>query len=92
MQRLKYGIKNSRIWHLCSIDIEVNKSITLDNWTRYRAEFREIYYLNDIHKFLEVDHFNSIFKFFKSNLRQSNIEDFRKYFKDYLNYKEVKVY
>ena len=90
MQRLKFGIKNSRIWHLCSQDIEVNKSITLDNWTRYRAEFREIYYLNDSIKFLEVDHFNHTFKFFNANLRKNNIDDFRKYFRDYLKYQETR--
>jgi hypothetical protein len=90
MQRLKFGIKNSRIWHLCSQDIEVNKSITLDNWTRYRAEFREIYYLNDSIKFLEVDHFNHTFKFFDAKLRKNNIDDFRKYFRDYLKYQEIR--
>ncbi|ABX80923.1 hypothetical protein [Acholeplasma laidlawii] len=89
MERLKYGIKNSRIWHLCSQDIEVNKSMTLDNWTRYRAEYREIYYLNDTIKFLEVDHFNHVFKFFDANIRKHNIEDFRRYFKDFQKYKEV---
>ncbi len=90
MQRLKFGIKNSRIWHLCSQDIEVNKSITLDNWTRYRAEFREIYYLNDSIKFLEVDHFNHTFNFFDANLRKQNIDDFRKYFRDYFKYQEIR--
>lgn len=90
MQRLKYGIKNSRVWHLCSQDIEINKSMTLDNWTRYRAMYREIYYLNDTTKFLEVDHFNSVFRFYEAKVRRSNIEDFRRYFKYYLKYTEVK--
>ncbi|MFA7417074.1 MAG: hypothetical protein WCZ19_00890 [Acholeplasma sp.] len=90
MQRLRYGIKNSRVWHLCSHDIEENKSMTLDNWTRYRGKFREIYYLNDNIKFLEVDHFNHVFKFFDANIRSSNIDDFKKYFKLYLKYQEVR--
>lgn len=88
MQRLAYGIKNSRIWHLCSQDIEVNHKITLDNWTRYRGPFREIYYLNDTIKFLEVDNFNQTFKFLESKIRKNNLEDFRKYFKDYLGFQE----
>lgn len=55
----------------------------LDNWIRYRVEYREIYYLNDIIKFLEVDYFNYVFKFFNVNIRKYNIEDFRCYFKDF---------
>lgn len=89
MQRLQYGITNSRIWHLCSQDIEINKSITLDNWTRYRGQVREIYYLNDTIKFLEVDNFNQTFKFLEAKIRRNNKEDFRKFFKDYLGYNEI---
>lgn len=89
MQRLDYDIKNSRIWHLCSQDLEVNKAITLDNWTRYKGEYREIYYLNDTKKFLEVDHFNHTFKFFSSGVRNHNKSDFRKFFSLFLNYKEI---
>jgi len=88
MQRLDFGIKNSRIWHICIQDLEINKSITLDNWTRYRGQYREIFYLNDTIKFLEVDHFNHKFKFFKSAVRKQNIDDFRKFFKLFLNYSE----
>lgn len=88
MQRLDFGIKNSRIWHICIQDLEINKSITLDNWTRYRGQYREIFYLNDTIKFLEVDRFNHKFKFFKSAVRKQNIEDFRKFFKLFLNYSE----
>lgn len=91
MERLRYDIKNSRIWYLCSQDIEVNKSMTLDNWTRYRAEYREIYYLNDNIKFLEIDHFNHVFKFHPAQIRSGNIEDFRKYYRDYFKYKEIKT-
>jgi len=91
MQRTDFGIKNSRIWHLCSQDIETNKSITLDNWTRYRGEFREIYYLNDTKKFLEVDHFNKTFKFFASGVRKNNKDDFRRFFRDFLGYRELGV-
>lgn len=89
MQRQQYGIKNSRIWHICSADLEANQSMTLDNWTRYRGEYREIFYLNDKERFLEIDHFNQTFKFFKSGIRSNNKEDFRKYFKDFLNYQEI---
>ncbi|VEU82733.1 hypothetical protein [Acholeplasma hippikon] len=89
MQRLTYGIRNSRIWHLCSQDIEENQKITLDNWTRYRGTFREIYYLNDDIKFLEIDNFNHTFKFLDAKIRSNNKEDFRKFFRDYLGYTEV---
>ena len=89
MQRIQYKINNSRIWHLCSQDIEPNKAITLDNWTRYKGEYREIYYLNDDLKFLEVDHFNHNFKFYPSGVRKNNVEDFRRFYKNYLNYSEI---
>jgi hypothetical protein len=79
LPRQQYGIKNSRIWHICSADLETNQSMTLDNWTRYKGAFREIY------------HFNHTFKFFESGIRTSNKEDFRKYFRDYLQYKEIEA-
>jgi hypothetical protein len=91
LPRQQYGIKNSRIWHICSADLETNQSMTLDNWTRYKGAFREIYYLNDKERFLEIDHFNHTFKFFESGIRTSNKEDFRKYFRDYLQYKEIEA-
>ena len=90
MDRHKYGIKNSRIWHMCSLDLKEDESSTLDNWTRYNGVYRETYYLNDNVKFLEVNHFNKSFKFFDAGLRKSNIDDFRKFYQDYLKYKEDK--
>ncbi len=88
MQRLKYGIKNGRIWHLCSAEIESNGSVTFDNWTRYRVEYRDTFYLNDKEIFLEVNYFSKTFKFFKSGLRKQNEEDFRKYYQLYLEFSE----
>lgn len=90
MERLKYQIKNSRIWHLCSQELSANEQITLDNWTRYATQYREVFYLNDSKKFLEVDHFNRTFRFFEAGIRKHNIEDFRRFYKDYFKYQEIK--
>ena len=90
MERKKYNIKNSRIWHMCLLDLAPNESKTLDNWTRYNGVYRETYYLNDNVKFLEVNHFNKTFKFFDAGLRKSNVDDFRKFYRDYLKYQETK--
>ncbi|CCV64574.1 conserved hypothetical protein [Alteracholeplasma palmae J233] len=87
--RLDFGIKNSRIWHLCSLELEKNSSATLDNWTRYNGGIKEIFYINDKIKFLEIDHFNHTFTFYKSNIRKQNKEDFRRYYKDYFEYTEI---
>ena len=89
MQRLKYHIKNSRIWHLATLEIATNTKITLDNWTRYRGPYKEIYYINDKTKFLEIDHYNQTFHFLSDVIRQSNKEDFRNFYSDYMGYREI---
>lgn len=88
MKRDLYGIKNSRIWHLCSFELDANEKITFDNWTRYCGPYREMFYLNDTQKFLEVDHFNKTFKFFDAHIRKNNREDFRLFYAKYLKYVE----
>lgn len=90
MQRMKYNIQNSRVWHLATLELLPNTSATLDNWTRYKGSFKEIYYINDKVKFLEVDHFNHSFKFLSDSIRSSNKEDFRNFYKLYMKYQEVK--
>lgn len=90
MERIQFGIKNSRIWHLCNLPIEIGGKITLDNWTRYASVSKEIFYINEKIKFLEVNHYLKTFILFPSGLRKSNEDQFRAYYTNYLNYIEKK--
>lgn len=89
MERLEYGIKNSRIWYLCSLPRETENA-TLDNWTRYSGAFIDMYYLNNHTQFLKVNHYEKTFTFISNVIRKTNEEDFRAYFSKYLNYMELK--
>lgn len=88
MERTQYGVNNSRIWYLCSLPADKH-DVTLDNWTRYSSQFRDVYYLNSKILFLEVDHFNKQFKIIPNIIRSNNENDFRNYFKNYMNYTET---